>query len=84
MRCWHPRAENVIKEVINYNPKSNSNAFYPQYSAATSGSSIKEWNDICKKNNFNAKTSTICCYQLMTTFAQLDEITKKISNIEKF
>ena len=20
MRCWHPRAENVIKEVINYNP----------------------------------------------------------------
>ena len=20
MRCWHPRAENVIKDVINYNP----------------------------------------------------------------
>ena len=20
MRCWHPRAENVIKEVINYDP----------------------------------------------------------------
>ena len=20
MRCWHPRAENVVKEVINYNP----------------------------------------------------------------
>ena len=35
---------------------------YPQYSAATSGSSIKEWNDICVKNNFNIKTSTICCY----------------------
>jgi protoheme ferro-lyase len=22
---------------------------YPQYSAATSGSSIKEWKDVCKK-----------------------------------
>ena len=35
---------------------------YPQYSAATSGSSIKEWKDICKKNNLKIKTSTICCY----------------------
>ena len=25
--------------------------FIPQYSAATSGSSIKEWKDVCKKNN---------------------------------
>ena len=28
---------------------------YPQYSAATSGSSIKEWKDICKKNNLKLK-----------------------------
>ena len=21
MRCWHPRAENVVKEVINYSPQ---------------------------------------------------------------
>ena len=33
---------------------------YPQYSAATSGSSIKEWRDVCK-NDFQVKTSTICC-----------------------
>ena len=35
---------------------------YPQYSAATSGSSIKEWHEVCDKNKFNVKTSTICCY----------------------
>ena len=50
MRCWHPRAENVVKEVINYNPDEIIlMPLYPQYSAATSGSSIKEWKDICLK-----------------------------------
>ena len=48
MRCWHPRAENVVKKVINYNPDEIIlMPLYPQFSAATSGSSIKEWNDIC-------------------------------------
>ena len=52
MRCWHPRAENVLKEVINYGPDEVIlMPLYPQYSAATSGSSINEWKDICKKNN---------------------------------
>ena len=58
MRCWHPRAENVVKEVLNYNPNEVVlMPLYPQYSAATSGSSIKEWSDICKKNN--VKTCSI-------------------------
>ena len=52
MRCWHPRAENVIKEVQEYNPEEIILLpLYPQYSASTSGSSIKEWNDLCKKEN---------------------------------
>ena len=87
MRCWHPRAENVIKEVVNYNPKEVIlMPLYPQYSAATSGSSIKEWNDICKKNNFSVKTSTICCYPTDDNFIQahIDEIMKKIKNLENF
>jgi ferrochelatase len=53
MRCWHPRAEEVLKNVKNFSPDEIIlMPLYPQYSAATSGSSIKEWNDICKKNNF--------------------------------
>ena len=44
MRCWHPRAENVIKDVFDYGPDEVILLpLYPQYSAATSGSSIKEW-----------------------------------------
>lgn len=87
MRCWHPRAENVIKDVINYNPDEIIlMPLYPQYSAATSGSSIKEWNDVCLKNNFNVKTSTICCYPTDENFvlAHKNEIIKKINNLKNF
>ena len=60
MRCWHPRAENVVKDVINYNPDEIIlMPLYPQYSAATSGSSIKEWQDICLKNSYKVKTLSL-------------------------
>ena len=68
MRCWHPRAEQVIKEVQFFNPEEVIlMPLYPQYSAATSGSSIKEWKDVCKKNQYKVKTSTICCYPTIRT-----------------
>ncbi len=87
MRCWHPRAENVVKEVINYNPDELIlMPLYPQYSAATSGSSIKEWHDICIKNNFKVKTSTICCYPTDEYFveAHKNEIMKIIEKLKNF
>jgi len=87
MRCWHPRAENVVKEVINFNPEEIIlMPLYPQYSAATSGSSIKEWEDICTKNNFKVKTSTICCYPTDENFveAHKNEIIRKINNLKNF
>ena len=87
MRCWHPRAENVLKEVSDYNPDEIIlMPLYPQYSAATSGSSIKEWNDVCKKNDFKIKTSTICCYPTDENFieAHKEEIMKKIKNLNNF
>ena len=87
MRCWHPRAENVIEDVKNYNPDEVIlMPLYPQYSAATSGSSIQEWNDVCKKNNFNTKTSIICCYPTDNNFiaAHTNEILKKIKSLTNF
>jgi len=87
MRCWHPRAEKVIKEVIDYNPDEVIlMPLYPQYSAATSGSSIKEWKDICLKNDFKKKTNTICCYPTDKNFIQAhkDEIIKVIENLVNF
>ena len=87
MRCWHPRAEDVVNDVKNFNPDEIIlMPLYPQYSAATSGSSIQEWKDICKKNNLKIKTSTICCYPTDENFvlAHKEEIVKKIKNLVNF
>ena len=87
MRCWHPRATEVINKVKLYDPDEVILLpLYPQYSAATSGSSIKEWKDLVKKDNYNVKTSTICCYPTDKNFinAHINNILKKIENIKNF
>ena len=87
MRCWNPRAKNVIKDVQLYGPDEVVlMPLYPQYSAATSGSSIKEWKDVCRKNNYHVKTSTICCYPTDQNFinAHTKEIIKKIKDLKNF
>ena len=69
MRCWNPRATETIKKVINFNPDQIILLpLYPQYSNATSGSSISEWLDICKKKNLTTETKVICCYPTEKNF----------------
>jgi len=85
MRCWHPRASDVIKKVKEYNPDEVILLpLYPQYSASTSGSSINEWNDLCRKENYNVKTKTICCYPTENNFLEshANLIKKTIKNLE--
>ena len=87
MRCWHPRAEKVIEDVKTYNPEEVILLpLYPQYSAATSGSSIKEWHKMCKKNNYIVKTSTICCYPTEPLFikSHVDAIKNKIKDLKNY
>lgn len=63
MRCWNPRAEHVIKEVKTFDPEQIILLpLYPQFSNATSGSSIKEWLDISAKEKLKAEIKIICCY----------------------
>ena len=85
MRCWHPRALDVIKKVKEYNPKEIILLpLYPQYSASTSGSSINEWNELCKKENYKVKTKTICCYPTENSFIEshINLINQTIKNVE--
>ena len=71
MRCWHPRASQVIKQVKEYSPDEIILLpLYPQYSASTTGSSIEEWNDICKKENYKVKTKIVCCYPTENNFLE--------------
>jgi len=85
MRCWHPRASDVIKKVREYNPEEIILLpLYPQYSASTSGSSINEWNSLCKKENYQVKTKTICCYPTENNFLEshANLIKKTIKTLE--
>ena len=87
MRCWHPRAKKVVNEVRSFNPEEIILLpLYPQFSASTSASSIKEWENICKINNYKIKTSTICCYPTDKNFikAHAVEINKKINGINNY
>ena len=87
MRCWHPRASKVINEVKLFNPEEAILLpLYPQFSASTSGSSIKEWNNICKMNNYDVNTNIICCYPTDKNFikAHTLEIKKKINDIVNY
>jgi len=69
MRCWNPRAIETIKKVTNFNPDQIILLpLYPQYSNATSGSSINEWLDTCKKENLTTETKVICCYPTEKNF----------------
>ncbi len=69
MRCWHPRASDVMQKVKEYNPEEIILLpLYPQFSTTTSGSSINEWNELCKKENYIIKTKTICCYPTENNF----------------
>ena len=85
MRCWHPRAYDVIKKVREYNPEEIILLpLYPQFSAATSGSSIGEWKDLCKKENYQVKTKTICCYPTESNFiaSHVSLIKKTLQHVE--
>jgi protoporphyrin/coproporphyrin ferrochelatase len=84
MRCWNPRAKDVVNLVKKYNPDEIILLpLYPQYSPATSGSSIKEWVEISKKNNLKKPTKTICCYPTNESFitSHTNLIKKKINNL---
>ena len=87
MRCWYPRAEEVIENVKLYNPDEIIlMPLYPQYSAATSGSSIKEWNDVCKKIIIKLKLVLFVVILQIKILLMLTpkEINKKIKDLKNF
>jgi protoporphyrin/coproporphyrin ferrochelatase len=71
MRYWHPRAHEIAQIVKSQDPDQIVLLpLYPQYSTTTTGSSIKEWQDISQKIGLATLTKTICCYPTMSGFIQ--------------
>ena len=67
MRCWHPRASDVIKKIKKYNPEEIILLpLYPQFSASTSGSSINEWKElfIGYNENFNVDKKNVLVFPI--------------------
>lgn len=63
MRYWHPFAIEAAREVKSFNPdRIVLLPLYPQYAAATTGSSLDDWEIAAKKAGIDVPTATICCY----------------------
>ena len=69
MRYWHPRADEVAKQVKDFAPDAIILLpLYPQYSTTTTGSSFAEWDKAAKAAKLEVPTSRICCYPTQADF----------------
>lgn len=63
MRYWHPLTEATVKAVKAYDPTDIVLLpLYPQFSTATTGSSLKAWASAAQKEGLHLPTRAICCY----------------------
>ena len=63
MRYWHPMSEEIVQKVMHFTPDHIVlMPLYPQYSATTTGSSLRDWKKASEKAKLIVSTSAICCY----------------------
>jgi ferrochelatase len=63
MRYWHPFSGETVRDVKAFAPdKVVLLPLYPQYAAATTGSSLEDWNKAATSAGLDVPASTICCY----------------------
>jgi protoporphyrin/coproporphyrin ferrochelatase len=71
MRYWHPLSEETVAEVVAWRPERILLLpLYPQYSAATTGSSLAAWQQAARAAGLAVPTRTICCYPREPGFVQ--------------
>lgn len=71
MRYWHPMADDVVREVMAYNPDHVVLLpLYPQYSTTTTRSAFQDWDRACKESNFKVPAAAVCCYPTMNAFVR--------------
>lgn len=71
MRHWHPMSNEVVKDIVVFNPDEVILLpLYPQFSTTTTLSSIEDFSDKIRKKLPNILYKTICCYPKDKTFIQ--------------
>lgn len=90
MRHWHPMSNEVVKDVVAYNPDEIiSLPLYPQFSTTTTLSSIEEFSSKIRKKLPYIQYKTICCYPTDKSFIQshvslIAQALEKINNKDNY
>ncbi len=86
MRYWHPMSPQVVREVRDWGAEEIVLLpLYPQFSTATTWSSLGVWNKAMFEAGYERPTSTICCYPFNEGFikASVENIKIKIDEAKK-
>jgi len=71
MRYWHPFADETVRAVRGWGAEEVVLLpLYPQFSTTTTGSSIDDWNEACRKAGLALPTTTLCCWHSDPAFAE--------------
>ncbi len=63
MRYWHPFTKTVVREIRNGGfTRIILLPLYPQFSRATTLSSMNEWDRECERQGLRIPTQYVCCY----------------------
>ena len=85
MRYWHPFSDEVLENIIKFQPDEIILLpLYPQWSTTSSASSILDFKKLLKKQNIKTKVKTFCCYPTNDLFIQahVDIITSYFNEYE--
>ena len=63
MRYWHPLTDEAVAKVKAFRPDEIVLLpLYPQYSATTTGSSLRQWRKTAARHGLTAPMRAVCCY----------------------
>jgi ferrochelatase len=85
MRYWHPFTEQTVGAVKAWGPdRVLILPLYPQYSSATTASSVGEWHRRAHQVGLTAPTTTLCCYPALDGFTGVmaDQVREALTKIE--
>ena len=84
MRYWHPMTAEVMADVISFDPDQILLLpLYPQFSTATTQSSLLNWANTAKKKRLKIPTYSICCYATLDKLvaAQADILNRVLEGV---
>ena len=82
MRAWKPFAREAARAVKDWGAERVVLLpLYPQYSTATTASSLEEWAAVARSEGLATATGRVCCYPWATGF--VDSIAEMIRAVEK-